>query len=138
MLLAFNAFAVDFSNQKGRDFNGGGILGTSVETLSAGATNKKGFRFETSVMTRGGDVGGIGINVEAPLFTGTKILVRALTGMTSDPFDASETRFHIGLEFEYELKTNKSFVLTVANRYDPFTKTFNERPTVMAGVRFYF
>lgn len=136
--LAFNAHAIDFSDQKGRDLSGGGLTGKSVETLTAGAGNKKGFRIETSVTTQGDDVGGVGLNVEAPLFNGTHVKVRALTGMTSDPFDFSETRFRLGLEFEYEVKTGKSFVFSVANRYDPFTKSFSTRPTVMAGARFYF
>ncbi len=126
--------AVDFANEKGRDYGGA----NKISGIVVGSSNKRGFRVEAVASTSGSSFGNFGVNLGLPLLSSTKYTIVLTGGISSDPFILDSTRYKVGVELEYKVDATKSFILQLTNKYDPFTQTFRSRPTITTGARFYF
>jgi hypothetical protein len=132
ILFSANSQAIDFTSDKGREYK----KLTKTSGLVVGKNTKDGFRVEAFVSTSGSNLGSVGLNLGVPLLRGKKYTIQLNGGASTNinPMD----RYQIGFEIEYKIDDRKSFVISMSNKFNPWSRTLGTNPTIKTGLRFYF
>lgn len=137
MLVSLQASAVDFSSRTNKDIN------NEIKTLSlvAGETFKTGFRAEiymNSIWGVKNAADTVGVNLAAPLLKYEKLSIKVKGGVNEKADGVFYLNAKLGVEIEYKLKANKTFVIEFSDKFDPYTFQRANNPTISTGARFYF
>lgn len=132
LLMVSPAKALDFTNETGRDLERNKGKGVTV------GASYRGFRAEAYAQTWNQDQGLLGWNLYAPVLHGDTISLRIMGGGYHYAEYDLRAHYKVGIEMEYMLKKDRSWIVKVSNKFDPWTGTFGTRPQFFTGARFYF
>jgi hypothetical protein len=133
MFVGTNSYAIDFSKGDTR-----GLFSKEKNpSLIVGQQFKNGIRGELAVSDTDGSANfGLGISKSILEFWNIKINLKGGYSVRDD-LSKGNSGANVGMELEYHMGKNKSFVLELANKYDPGTKQLSD-VVLKTGFRYSF